>query len=121
MSRVVWGALVIVLAGCGGAAAESGAATETTAAVQPEVGSAIVRFTPVIPGTVAVRDEGAFFRVVRAAFGQRRKTVLNALAGADIGLDRKSAESLLLRAGIDPSRRGETLSLEEFARLANAC
>jgi 16S rRNA (adenine1518-N6/adenine1519-N6)-dimethyltransferase len=85
----------------------------------PEVGSAIVALTPVMPGTVAVRDETAFFRLVRAAFGQRRKTLLNALAGGDTGLDRPAAGALLARAGIDPSRRGETLSLQEFARLAD--
>jgi 16S rRNA (adenine1518-N6/adenine1519-N6)-dimethyltransferase len=86
----------------------------------PEVASAIVVFTPVAGGTIPVRDEAAFFRIVHAAFGQRRKTLPNALAGGDTGLDRPRAESLVVEAGIDPARRGETLSLEEFARLADA-
>ncbi len=86
----------------------------------PEVSSAIVVFTPVPGGTVVVRDEAMFFRLVHAAFGQRRKTLPNALAGGDTGLDRPRAEALVVRAGIDPARRGETLSLEEFANLADA-
>jgi 16S rRNA (adenine1518-N6/adenine1519-N6)-dimethyltransferase len=86
----------------------------------PEVSSAILRLTPVLPGTLTVRDEARFFQIVRAAFGQRRKTLLNALAGGQIGLDRATAEALLLRVGIAPERRGETLSLEEFSRLSEA-
>jgi len=92
----------------------------------PEVNSAIIALTPVVPGTVPVRDESHFFHIIRAAFGQRRKTLLNALlrAPASFGLgftmdDRAEVEKLLARAGMDGNRRGETLSLEEFARLAN--
>lgn len=93
----------------------------------PEVDSAILVLTPVVPGTVPVRDEGRLFHVIRAAFGQRRKTLLNALlrAPASFGLgigmeDRARALRILSHAGIDGNRRGETLSLEEFARLADA-
>lgn len=85
----------------------------------PEVGSAIVALTPVVPGTVAVREEAVFFRLMHAGFGKRRKTLLNALAGGEIGLEKADAERLLHRAGIDPTRRGETLTLEEWAHLAN--
>jgi 16S rRNA (adenine1518-N6/adenine1519-N6)-dimethyltransferase len=85
----------------------------------PEVASSIVVFTPVEGGTVPVRDERAFFRLVHAAFGQRRKTLPNALAGGDTDLDRAEAEALVRRTGIDPGRRGETLSLQEFAALAD--
>jgi 16S rRNA (adenine1518-N6/adenine1519-N6)-dimethyltransferase len=94
---------------------------------QPEVESAIIAFSPVHPGTVTVQSESRLFYVIRAAFGQRRKTLLNALlrapASFQLGLtmdDREKAEAILLRAGIDGNRRGETLSLEEFARLADA-
>ena len=93
----------------------------------PDVSSAIVALTPVVPGTVAVGDEARMFRVIRAAFGQRRKTLLNALlrapASFNLGFttdDREAAEALLARAGIDGLRRGETLSLPEFARIADA-
>src|SRR5581483_10988916 len=74
----------------------------------PEVSSAIVALTPVLPGTVAVQDEARMFALIRAAFGQRRKTLLNALlrAPASFGLgftmhDRPAVEALLARAGID--------------------
>ena len=85
----------------------------------PDVDSAIVRLTPHAAPPVAVPDEPLFFAVVRAAFGQRRKALLNALSGDPaLGWDRERAAAALAAAGIDPGRRGETLSLEEFARLA---
>jgi 16S rRNA (adenine1518-N6/adenine1519-N6)-dimethyltransferase len=85
----------------------------------PDVDSAIVRLTPHDRPPVAVPDEGLFFAVVRAAFGQRRKALLNALSGDPaLGWDREQAAAALAAAAIDPGRRGETLSLEEFARLA---
>jgi len=85
----------------------------------PAVESSVVRLTvrpePLVPP--ALRD--AFFRVVRAAFGQRRKTLENALAGGGIlDGDRARIAAALANAGIDPVRRGETLSIEEFRRLA---
>lgn len=93
----------------------------------PDVSSEIVALTPVQGGTVAVKDEARMFMLIRAAFGQRRKTLLNALmrAPASFGLgfsmeDRGGVESVLERAGIDGTRRGETLSLVEFARLSDA-
>ena len=64
-----------------------------------------------------VKDEKMFFRVVKAAFGQRRKTLHNALCSA--GLTKELSRDVLLRAGIDPRRRGETLSLDEFAHIAD--
>ncbi len=92
----------------------------------PEVGSSILALDPVMPGTVAVKDEHRFFCMVRSAFSQRRKTLLNALLRAPVSFnlgfgleDRALVESLLERAGIDGNRRGETLSVEEFARLSN--
>jgi len=65
-----------------------------------------------------VEDEKHFFHVVRAAFGQRRKTIGNALKS--LGLPRDILQGALSKAGIDPLRRGETLSLSEFAALAGA-
>ncbi|MDY4415613.1 ribosomal RNA small subunit methyltransferase A, partial [Selenomonas sp.] len=84
----------------------------------PEVQSVViachVRETP----AVAVRDEKTFFRVVKAAFGQRRKTLANALKGS--GFPKEQVRDALEHAAIDPTRRGETLSLEEFGRLSDA-
>ncbi len=92
----------------------------------PEVGSAILALDPVVPGTVELRDEQRFFNIVRSSFAQRRKTLLNALlrapASFSLGFgmeDRARVEALLARAEINPTRRGETLNIEEFARLAN--
>ncbi|MDR7489390.1 MAG: 16S rRNA (adenine(1518)-N(6)/adenine(1519)-N(6))-dimethyltransferase RsmA [Armatimonadota bacterium] len=85
----------------------------------PEVESAVVRLDPHPVPPVTVPDEAAFFAVVRAAFAQRRKTLRRALAALpDLAPER--AEGALRRAGIDPRRRGETLGLEEFARLSRA-
>ena len=84
----------------------------------PEVDSCViacrVRETP----AVAVREEKRFFRVVRAAFGQRRKTLANALKGG--GFPKEQVRDAMERAGVDPLRRGETLSLAEFAALSDA-
>jgi len=87
----------------------------------PEVDSALVRLRVRERPPVQTRDEGAFFAVVKAAFGQRRKTVLNALSGSpELSLTKKRALGMLQAAGIDAVRRGETLDLAEFARLADA-
>ncbi|MGP1367058.1 MAG: 16S rRNA (adenine(1518)-N(6)/adenine(1519)-N(6))-dimethyltransferase RsmA [Schwartzia sp. (in: firmicutes)] len=83
-------------------------------AVESAVMDCIVRQAP----PVAVADEKQFFRVVRAAFAQRRKTIGNALKL--LGLSRDTLQGALARVGIDAMRRGETLSLAEFAALASA-
>lgn len=84
----------------------------------PEVDSAVVcmqlRETPPVP---APRKE--FFRVVKAAFGQRRKTLMNALASG-LGLEKSVVDEALQSAGIDAKRRGETLSLDEFSAIVIA-
>ncbi|MEW5761819.1 MAG: 16S rRNA (adenine(1518)-N(6)/adenine(1519)-N(6))-dimethyltransferase RsmA [Bacillota bacterium] len=85
----------------------------------PEVASAVVRLLVRRRPAVAVADESLFFCLVRAAFARRRKTLLNALR-AEFPLDKGAWEKVLGRAGIDPQRRGETLSVEEFASLADA-
>lgn len=93
----------------------------------PEVNSAIVVLTPIHPGTQPVFDETRMFHIIRAAFSQRRKTLVNALqrAPASYGLgysmdDRTRVEKHLEIAGIDGSRRGETLTLAEFARISDS-
>ena len=60
----------------------------------------------------------AFFQVVRAAFSQRRKMLSNCLKS--LGLSADQVKDLMARAGIDPKRRGESLSMEEFGQLASA-
>jgi 16S rRNA (adenine1518-N6/adenine1519-N6)-dimethyltransferase len=84
----------------------------------PSVESAVIRCTVHRQAPVQVREEKMFFRVVKAAFAQRRKTLQNSLKAA--GLITESATAVLAAAGIDGRRRGETLSLPEFALLADA-
>jgi 16S rRNA (adenine1518-N6/adenine1519-N6)-dimethyltransferase len=82
----------------------------------PEVDSAIVRLD-VLEGPRFPGPEG-YLRVVHAAFRQRRKNLGNALTGPPLSWSREQARAALEAAGIAPERRGETLSPEEFARLA---
>lgn len=87
---------------------------------RPKVDSAIVLLVP-RARSATMPDPEQFFPVVRAAFGRRRKTLRNALTGdPHLRLTREQAEQALAAAGIDPQRRGETLSLEAFAALAAA-
>lgn len=84
----------------------------------PKVDSAVIRITP---GQTGVdRTLYPYLRqIVSAAFGQRRKTILNALAQAEIWPQRKAAlEGILINLGIDPGQRGETISGEAYLKLA---
>ena len=78
----------------------------------PKVESAVARLLPLGDARPAIADEALFARIVAAAFGQRRKTLRNALAAI-------AGEGTLRAANIDPSARGETLSVADFVRLAN--
>mgnify|MGYP000179825036 CR=1 FL=1 len=85
----------------------------------PEVDSAIVRLRP--RRQLPEVDVATLMAVVRAAFQQRRKRLLNALAGSrELALPRERLAEALAEAGIDPARRAETLSVAEFVRLAGA-
>lgn len=83
----------------------------------PHVDSGLVRMTRHTPPDCAA-DRGAVFAVIDAAFAQRRKTLRSALAS--LAGSPTAAEEALRRAGIDPSRRGEQLSVDDFARIADA-
>lgn len=84
---------------------------------RPDVDSAVVRIDLDERASVAAPDASTFFRVARAGFSQKRKQLKNSLAGG-LSLDIATATTLIETAGIDPRRRPETLSLEEWARLA---
>jgi 16S rRNA (adenine1518-N6/adenine1519-N6)-dimethyltransferase len=84
----------------------------------PNVDSAVIRLEGVGAGADQERM-AAIDAVAEAAFSQRRKTLRNALA-AGLGLSHEATEHALRGAGIEPARRAETLSLEEFARLSDA-
>ncbi|MBI4497669.1 MAG: ribosomal RNA small subunit methyltransferase A [Chloroflexi bacterium] len=83
----------------------------------PKVESAVVRIDVAPEPVVAIPDEETFFQVVRAGFSARRKQLHNTLAHG-LGLPDSHARSLLAAVGIDPARRPQTLTLEEWAALA---
>lgn len=84
----------------------------------PKVDSAVVIVTPRPEPLIPIDDEAAFLRLVRHGFAHRRKTVRNSLSHV---LPDARCDALLDDAGIDPKRRPETLSLEEWGRLARSC
>lgn len=85
---------------------------------QPNVDSIVIALRVRPERKYKVEDEGLYFKVVKAAFGQRRKTLLNSIASMG-NLSKDMVKEALEEAGIDPKRRGETLSLDEFANLSN--
>lgn len=88
----------------------------------PKVDSAVLRIDLGEQPMVALprgTDETGYFRVVRAGFGQKRKTLRNALR-AGLGLPAPRVEEALARAGIDPRRRAQTLSLQEWADVTHS-
>ena len=87
---------------------------------QPNVDSSVLHLEMRQAPPVQVEDEEFFFDVVKATFGQRRKTLMNNLARHFKGeMDKQEIRDRLERVGIEPSRRGESLAMEEFASLAN--
>jgi len=82
----------------------------------PQVESAVVRLTPRASARVPRALEARFREVVRAAFSSRRKTLANALAGG-LGVPLGVARDVATTSGVDPARRAETLSIEEFVAL----
>jgi 16S rRNA (adenine1518-N6/adenine1519-N6)-dimethyltransferase len=64
-------------------------------------------------------DESFFFKVIKAGFGNRRKTLKNALTASELKIDALTATRVLEKSGINPIRRAETLSVEEFVKLSN--
>ncbi len=85
---------------------------------QPKVDSAVLNLRILADRPADVRDREIFFAVVKAGFGQRRKTLNNSLMGVS-GITKEIVADSLAAAGIDPSRRAETLDLQEFAELSN--
>ena len=87
---------------------------------QPKVTSSVIRLDCRETPPAEVKSEAMFMRVVRAAFAQRRKTLLNALSASFGELSKEQVEKCLLDSGIDPKVRGEVLSIGEFAKIADA-
>jgi len=86
---------------------------------KPNVDSQVLRLDIRKSTPVDLIDEKVFFACIKAGFGQRRKTLLNALTGVN-GLGKERIHDALQKASLDPARRAETLDLNEFAMLANS-
>ncbi len=85
----------------------------------PKVDSAVLKLTPHEEKPVKPVDEALFFQCIKAGFGQRRKTLQNALTGV-AGLSKEALDAALREAGVDGKRRAETLGLGEFSRISDA-
>ena len=87
---------------------------------RPAVGSAVIRLRKLPQPPVAVKDAGLMFRLIRASFNQRRKTLLNGLGNAaELPFSREEIAAAIKACGLEPAVRGETLSLGQFAQLAD--
>ncbi len=88
---------------------------------RPKVGSAVIRLEKYAYPPVSVSDESLMFAVIRAAFNQRRKTLANALGNAaGIACTKEQARAAIAAAGLPCNVRGESLTLEQFAKLTDA-
>ena len=85
---------------------------------QPKVTSTVIRLTRRGQPPVQGKDEALLFRVIRAAFNQRRKTLVNALS-AGLGLGKEQVEKVLVLRGFDPKIRGEVLSIGDFSAITD--
>ena len=87
---------------------------------RPNVGSAVIKLTVHENPPVVVRDEQLMFRLIRASFNQRRKTLANGLNNSpELHYSKEQIAEAIERLGTSPSVRGEALTLEQFARLAD--
>lgn len=87
---------------------------------RPKVGSAVIRLKRYSSPPVSVRDPALMFRLIRASFNQRRKTLQNGLSNSpELSLSKEQIAQAILALGMPASVRGETLTLEQFARLAD--
>jgi len=87
---------------------------------EPNVDSLVIKLSVNEKRKVDIEDEDLFFKIVRGSFSKRRKTILNSLAGYENLVDKEKIEKILEKANIDTRRRGETLSIYEFAILTRA-
>ena len=86
----------------------------------PKVNSAVVRVALYREKPCRPKDEKLFFRVIKGSFGQRRKTLSNALTSAFPELDKQEVTDIIVSAGLSPQLRGEVLSVEQFTALSDA-
>jgi 16S rRNA (adenine1518-N6/adenine1519-N6)-dimethyltransferase len=87
---------------------------------RPKVTSSVIRLRRRSDVPAAVEDRDFFFRVVRAAFNQRRKTLPNALASGLREFSKQELQNVIIQTGFSENIRGEALSIHDFAQIANA-
>ena len=86
---------------------------------QPKVTSAVIRLTKREKPPVEVKDEQLFFKLVRAAFNQRRKTLVNAIASAFGNMNKAEIQNIIAKCGFDTKIRGEVLDIVGFAKISD--
>ena len=86
---------------------------------QPKVGSSVIKLDIYDKPPVDTADPKYMFRVIRAGFNMRRKTLVNALLGGSLNLTREKIENALTEMNLSPTIRGEALTLTQFAELAD--
>lgn len=85
----------------------------------PKIDSAVIRISMYKTPPVIVKSEEMLHKTIRGAFAQRRKTLINSLSSEFVGIDKAKLSEIIEKSGIEPSIRGERLSLEDFARLSD--
>ncbi|HBI73979.1 MAG: 16S rRNA (adenine(1518)-N(6)/adenine(1519)-N(6))-dimethyltransferase RsmA [Eubacteriales bacterium] len=87
---------------------------------RPNVGSAVIRLTPHKEPAIKLKDEALLFRLIRASFNQRRKTLVNGLKNSsELSFTKDAIQNAIIEEGLSENIRGEALTLEQFAGLAN--
>lgn len=87
---------------------------------QPKVDSAVIVMKVYEEPPVELKDEKLFFNLIKGAFGQRRKTIVNSVSGTIREIDKNKLKETLEKLGYNPSIRGEKLGIEDFARISNS-
>lgn len=87
----------------------------------PDIDSSLVRLDILDRPSVEAKDDGALFKVIRGSFNQRRKSIINSLSREEVlGIPKERLISILEKIAVDPASRPESLSLADFARIANS-
>ena len=85
---------------------------------KPEVTSSVIKFEILNKPRVEVKDEKEFFRLIKIAFFQKRKTLVNALLNGGVFKSREEIENILEKIGLDNKVRGEKLTLEDYKKIS---
>jgi len=86
---------------------------------EPEVTSSVIKLTLRDSAPIEVKDEDVLFKLIKAAFMQRRKTLINGLSNSNLFSSKEEIKTILVKLNLDEKVRGENLSLQDFANIAN--